>query len=371
MELFRKKRPRPGSAPGSLHTDSLRPSAAVRLSVVDYAAGHFEEASDLSIDEARPYLASPNNTWLHVQGDPDPELLHTIGEAYDLHPLAIADVINGGQRTKYENYPNQHFIVLQHPKLTDDVLESDQISLFIGANYVISFHGGSIDIFEPIRARLRKNPEGRLRTSQCDYLLYALIDLVVDSSFPVLETLGEQLEKLEDQVLENPERETLDDIHLMKRELILLRRAQWPQRELLNNLIRDEHGFVQDSTKLYLRDCYDHTIQVMDLIENYREMSSGLLDVYLSSVSNRMNDVMKVLTVISTIFHSPVLSGRCLRHELRHISEPLEYARARVPNSAIRCSGSPRSASPRSCSVCSGERAGSDSQGSMTASPPM
>ena len=302
MELFQRKRPRPGSAPGSLHVDTSRPSAPVRLSVVDYEAGHFEESDDLTLEQARPYLASPHNTWLHVQGDPDADLLRAIGEAYDLHPLAMADVINGGQRTKFENYPNQHFIVLRHPVLVDDVLETEQISLFIGPTYVVSFHGGDSDIFEPIRTRLRQNPEGRLRTLQCDYLLYALIDLVVDRSFPVLEILGEQLEALEDQVLDNPVRETLDSIHLMKRELILLRRAQWPQRELLNNLIRDEHGFVQDSTKIYLRDCYDHTIQVMDLIENYREMSSGLLDVYLSSLSNRMNDVMKVLTVIATIF---------------------------------------------------------------------
>lgn len=302
MELFRKKRPRPGSAPGSLHTDPTHKAAPLKLSVMDYELGQLDERTDLSIEQAKPYFNSPLNTWLHIQGDPSPDVLRTIGAAYNLHPLAVADVINGGQRTKFEHYPEQHFIVLRHPVLRDDVLETEQISLFIGKSYVVSIHGGDHDIFEPVRKRLRDNPESRLRTLQCDYLLYALIDLVVDSSFPVLEELGEQLEKLEDQVLDKPVRETLDQIHLMKRELILLRRAQWPQRELLNGLIRDEHRLIQDSTKIYLRDCYDHTIQVMDLIENYREMSSGLLDVYLSSLSNRMNDVMKVLTIIATIF---------------------------------------------------------------------
>ncbi len=302
MDLFLRKRPQPGSAPGTVLHRRERPLSPVHMSVVDYQGGDYEEYTDLSIDDARPFFESARNTWLHVQGDPSPDLVRTIGEAYNLHPLAVADVINGGQRTKIENYTQQHFVVLRHPVLEDDILDTMQVSIFLGKNYVVSFHGGEADIFSPIRERLRNNPDGRLRTLQCDYLLYALIDLIVDSSFPVLEVLGEQLESLEDEVLENPSRDTLDNIHLMKRELILLRRAQWPQRELLNVLLRDEYGFVKENTKIYLRDCYDHTIQVMDLIENYREMSSGLLDVYLSSMSNRMNDVMKVLTVIATIF---------------------------------------------------------------------
>jgi len=256
----------------------------------------------LTIEQARPYFSSPRNTWLHVQGDPGPDELRAIGDAYGLHPLAVEDVTNAGQRTKLEDYPQQKFIVLRHPVLKDDVLDTEQVSIFLGKNYVVSFHGGSNDIFAPVRDRLRKNPEGRLRSLECDYLLYALIDLIVDSSFPVLETIGEQLEDLEDEVLKDPKSSVLDHIHLMKRELVLLRRAQWPQREMLNTLLRDEHEFIRESTKIYLRDCYDHTIQVMDLIDSYREMSSGLLEVYLSSISNRMNDVMKVLTVIATIF---------------------------------------------------------------------
>lgn len=302
MELFHLKRPQPGSAPGTVLAAQERHATPARLYLADYEQGHFEEHHDLTLETASPFFTSTRSTWLHVQGDPDAEVVRAIGSAYDLHPLAVADVINGGQRTKVENYPNQHFIVLRRPVLHDDVLETDQVSLFLGRDYVVSFYPGSNDPFEAIRERLRGNPGGRLRSERCDYLLYALIDLVVDSSFPVLEVIGEQLENLEDSVLEKPTRETLDQIHVMKRELILLRRAQWPQREVLNVLLRDDFSLIRQDTKIYLRDCYDHTIQVLDLLENYREMSSSLLDVYLSSLSNRMNDVMKVLTVIATIF---------------------------------------------------------------------
>ncbi len=302
MELIRRRRSVPGSAPGRLDQSRKLPRTPLRLSVIDYRNDEFEEHEGLTIDEAQPFFASQRKTWVHLQGDPGPAELRAIGEAYGLHPLAVEDVINGGQRTKLEEYPRQKFIVLRRPVLRDDVLDTEQISIFLGNNFVVTFHGGDEDIFAPVRERLRKNPEGRLRNLECDYLLYALIDLIVDCSFPVLETIGEQLEELEDRVLQDPNRDILDQIHVMKRELILLRRAQWPQREMLNGLLRDEHEFIRDSTKIYLRDCYDHTIQVMDLIENYREMSSGLLEVYLSSLSNRMNDVMKVLTVIATIF---------------------------------------------------------------------
>lgn len=302
MELIRRRRTAPGTAPGTLDHGQDASPRPLRLSVVDYRKQEFEEHDNLTVAEARPYFASPRNTWLHLQGDPSPDELRAIGDAYSLHPLALEDVRNGGQRTKIEDYAEQKFIVLRHPVLRDDVLDTEQVSIFLGKNFIVSFHNGEDDIFRPIRERLRKNPEGRLRRFECDYLLYALIDLIVDSSFPVLETIGEQLETLEDEVLEKPTRNILDQIHLMKRELILLRRAQWPQREMLNSLLRDDHEFISDDTKVFFRDCYDHTIQVMDLVESYREMSSGLLDVYLSSISNRMNDVMKVLTVIATIF---------------------------------------------------------------------
>lgn len=302
MQLIRRNRPAPGSAPGSLDHITDAPRTPLRVSVMDYRHDELEEHDNLTIAEAQPYFSSTRKTWIHVQGDPGPDELRAVGEAYGLHPLAVEDVINGGQRTKLEEYPRQKFVVLRHPVLVDDVLETEQVSIFLGDSFIVSFHGGETDIFAPVRERLRENPLGRLRKLECDYLLYALIDLVVDHSFPVLESIGEQLEALEDRVLNDPTRGILDQIHLMKRELILLRRAQWPQREMLNSLLRDEHEFIQESTKVYLRDCYDHTIQVMDLIENYREMSSGLLEVYLSSLSNRMNDTMRVLTVIATIF---------------------------------------------------------------------
>jgi magnesium transporter len=211
-------------------------------------------------------------------------------------------VLNSGQRPKLDVYEGQLFLVLSLPQYVDGHLEIAQISIFAGEKYVILFNPLSTDPFEPIRKRLRPPNNHRLRTRDVDYLLYALIDLVIDAGFPVLESIGERIEQLEDALLEAPDRDILGEIHGIRRELLLLRRRLWPQREVVSALLRGDIALIEEQTQPYLRDCYDHTIQIMDLQESFREVSTSLLEVYLSSVSNRTNEIMRVLTIIATIF---------------------------------------------------------------------
>lgn len=228
-------------------------------------------------------------------------MLQQIGEDFGLHPLALEDVSNTGQRPKYESYDDELFIIMSLPVFHNSHISIEQISLFCGENYVISFHAGSSDPFEPVRKRLRTQ-SGKIRSRKSDYLLYALLDVILDQGFPMLEEFGLQIETLEDAVMSVPDKTTLAAIHVIKREMLLIRRMVWPHREIINGLVRDEHSLLQDETRLYLRDCYDHTVQVIDLLETYRDMTAGLMDVYLSSLSNRLNEVMRVLTIIATIF---------------------------------------------------------------------
>jgi magnesium transporter len=217
-----------------------------------------------------------------------------------LHTLALEDVVNAGQRAKLDVYDAHSFIVSNYLVRREDKLTSEQASLFLGPDFVISVHEGPDDIYEPIRARLQKKKP--LRQSGADYLAYALLDLIVDNGFPLLEDMGDRLESIEDEILDNPVNETLDRVHVARRELAFMRRMLWPQREVINSLVRDEEGAIADTTKLYFRDVYDHTIQILELIEAYRDSAASLLDLYLSTINNRMNEVMKVLTMIATVF---------------------------------------------------------------------
>jgi magnesium transporter len=230
------------------------------------------------------------------------ETVRVLGNLFGLHPLALEDVINTGQRPKADSYDEQLFVVMNLPTVSEQgEIETEQVSLFLGDGFLISFHRGDSRPFEPVVQRLRKH-SGKIRERKADYLLYALLDVIIDLGFPVLEFFSEYIEDLEIELLENPGKETLAKIHQLKRELLMLRRMLWPQREVINNLLREELPQIRQETLPYLRDCYDHTIQIIDLIEVYREMTSSMMDVYLSSLSNRMNEVMKVLTVIATIF---------------------------------------------------------------------
>ena len=226
-----------------------------------------------------------------------------LGADFGLHQLALEDVINSGQRPKVEDYAGQLFLVLAHPLKAAEAeqIRMEQLSIFVGRKFVVSFHPGDSDPFEPVRRRIRNNA-GRIRMRGADYLLYALLDLVVDEGFPVLESLGDEVEQIEEEMLDEPTRDTLQRLHRLKRTMLIMRRALWPQREILSKLLHDESGIIGDDTHVYYRDCYDHTIQIMDLIETYRDVITGLVDIYLSSVSYRLNEIMRVLTVIATIF---------------------------------------------------------------------
>jgi magnesium transporter len=301
MGYFRFRYETPGTPPGTLEAATGVPTAGLTLRLIDYTEAEFVEREVDSAAACTPYLERPTQTWVHVQGQAAPETLRELGGMFGLHPLALEDVINGSQRPKAERYPELLFVVLSEPAMTNGRIGVTQVSLFLGKDFLISFHPGPADPFEPVRARLRQQA-GRLRARGMDYLLYALIDLVVDQGFPVLEAFGDAVEDFEETLLDSPGRDTVRDLHRIKRDLLVLRRMLWPQREAIAVLSREEGGLIRDETRIYLRDCYDHAVHIMDLIESFRDVTAGMLDIYLSSVSNRLNEVMRVLTVIATIF---------------------------------------------------------------------
>lgn len=301
LHLFPGRFTRPGDAPGDLSRPPELLPVPASLYLLDFDAFEYTEKADCTLEEARVYFESPRATWLHVQGTPTEKLLRSVGEAFHLHPLALEDVLHTGQRAKVEAYDVELFAILGVPQLAGDRIEAAQLSLFLGDTWLVSFYSGENDPFSAIRRRAARE-DSRIRRGGVDYLFYSLLDTAIDISFPTMEALGERIEALELTVFDEPKREALDEIHRLKRELLLLRRILWPQRDMLNDLLRDEYPQVQESTKLYLRDCYDHSIHALDLVESYREMATSLLDMYLSSLSNRLNDVMKVLTIIATVF---------------------------------------------------------------------
>lgn len=296
---------KPGVPPGTLGGyagEEPPPSPPARLGLMRYDEAGCEEKADIRLEECKaPAPDAGGVTWLHVQGSPTPEQLQRLGTIYGLHPLALEDVFSQERRPKFESYDAQYFVVLNHMRRDENNdLCVDQVSFFLGRNYVISIDEGPKDSFEPVRQRVRNKQI--LRSRGADYLLYALMDVIVDGGFPLLEDLGEQIERLENEVLDNPSREARNRIHYVKRELVQMRRSWWPQREVISSLIRDGDQFLSENTRLYMRDCYDHSVIMMDFVETYREMMSSLLDTYLSSISQRMNDIMKALTMIATIF---------------------------------------------------------------------
>ena len=296
--IERRRRTPPGSSPGTLVAD---PNAvAPRIHVIAYGPDAIEEIPVDSPDGLREILGRHPVTWVDVSGLGNLDTINAVGAIFNLHGLALEDVINTHQRPKAEEYEDFLFVVLRLVSL-DRQLHSEQISMFVGENFVVTFQERPGDCFDAVRDRLRRQ-RGRIRGSGADYLAYALIDSIIDSYFPILERYGEKVEELEDQVVEQGEANLMGDIHEMKRDLLFLRRAIWPLRELVNSLIRDTTTFIDERTQIYFRDCYDHAIQLIDMIETYREIASGLIDIYLSSVSTKLNEIMKVLTIIATIF---------------------------------------------------------------------
>lgn len=292
------KRALPGASPGLLLPD---PAAyPTRIHALAYGPDGLEERDPCSIEELERLCGAAPVLWVDIVGLGDVGLIEQVGRLFGLHPLSLEDAVSVHQRPKTENYDDHVFVVMRMPPAGKGT-GSEQVSLFVGQGFLLTFQERPGDCLEPVRDRLRRG-KGRIRQQGADYLAYGLIDAVIDGYFPVLERLGDQVEALEDAVIARPEPDQADRLHQVRRELLTLRRSVWPTRELVNDIIRDESPLIGDTARLYLRDCYDHTIQLMDMVEAYREITASLLDVYLSSLSARMNEIMKVLTIIATIF---------------------------------------------------------------------
>jgi magnesium transporter len=292
-----------GLPPGTLIHIGEEKVEKTKITVLDYDELHVQEKEVATVDECLPLKDAPTVTWINIDGLHQVEVLERIGDCFGLHPLVLEDILNTDQRPKLEDFDNYVLVVLKMFRYDDQSgeMEVEQISLILGPNYVVSFQEKSGDVFDPIRERIRDS-KGRIRTIGADYLAYALIDALVDHYFVVLEQVGEKVEFLEEELVTNPTSETLQTIHNLKRDMIFLRKSVWPLREVIGALERGEPSLIGESIVVYLRDVYDHTIQVIDMIETFRDMISGMLDIYLSSISNKMNEVMKVLTIIATIF---------------------------------------------------------------------
>jgi magnesium transporter len=304
---------RQGAAPGIEHEELIRlPSDGRRtqVSCIDYSPGQvsFQEVDDLPdlIRHHRPEWSAVR--WISVVGLSDMSAIHALATKYDLHPLAVEDVLHARQRPKVESYGGDEseflarlFLVTRMLQLREGHLQHEQLSIFLGHKTILTFQEGGAGMWDTIRQRLRSKGS-RLRASDASFLAYSLLDTVVDSCFPILDQYSDRAEDLEDRILERSTPGLLSEIHQLKRELVLLRWVIWPMRDVVLNLQRDPHECLSDTTRVYLRDLYDHVIQIIEIIETYREIASDLTDTYMSSVSNRMNEIMKVLTLIGTIF---------------------------------------------------------------------
>jgi magnesium transporter len=302
-KIIRKRSHKTGLPPGTpIYTGEEKPDK-VRITVMDYGKEFLEEKEITSCEQLRTYREKDSMTWINIDGVHKPDIVETIAKQFEWHPLVTEDLVNTEQRPKMENHGDYIFIVLK--MLTYDEankeVKGEQVSLIVGENYVFSFQEREGDIFEPVRKRLRSE-SSRIRKLGTDYLAYALMDVVVDHYFFILESVGEYIENLEEKLFFETSPDDLRKIHQMKREMIFLRRAVWPLRETVSSLERAESPLIQKATRSYFRDVYDHTIQVIDTVETLRDLLSGMHDTYLSSLSNRMNEVMKILTIIATIF---------------------------------------------------------------------
>ncbi|NBV33992.1 MAG: magnesium and cobalt transport protein CorA [Proteobacteria bacterium] len=301
--MFRTRFSIPGTAPATLSVPEDVSNAPPRMRFTHYSQDTLEEQEVTSVSMLPPIPTDGSVLWVELDGLTDLSLLQDLGKAFDLHPLALEDVLNLGQRPKVEPYENHLFIVSQMMSGEEDgAVSREQVSIFLGQGFLLSIEEDpSTDTFQLVHHRLR-TARGLIRKQGADYLAYALMDAIVDHKFPLLERLGEALDELDDHVVSNPSISQVHQLHDCKRLLAHLRRFVWPEREVISALLHDESGIVRRETKIYLRDCYDHTVQIMDLIESYRDVATANMDMYLSAVGMRTNEIMRVLTVISSIF---------------------------------------------------------------------
>lgn len=302
MPKFAKRSKKAGLPPGTLVHIGKKRSEKIRIRLINYDESSFFDKETEAAEEYCAARASTGITWVNVDGIHQTELFQKIGDCFGLHPLVLEDIMNTDQRPKMENFGDYVYIVMKMLSINGQgEIVAEQVSLILGQNFVLSFREQKSDIFEPIVERI-KSGKGFIRKAGADYLAYALLDAVVDRYFVVLEKREEEIDALEEEVVINATPRTLQRIHKLRRELIFLRKAILPFRSVIAELERGESPFFEKTSRIYLRDIYDHTIHIIDTLETFRDLATGLLDIYLSSVSNRMNSVMRVLTVIATIF---------------------------------------------------------------------
>ena len=304
MSLFLKKSSKKaGLPPGTVVFVGEKKVEEIRITIIDYDEHQYAEREVKNIEECFSYKDTPSISWINIDGVHQVDVIEKLGAHFVLHPLLQEDVVNTHQRPKFDEFEDHLFIVLRMFFLNEEEneLQGEQISLIVGATFVISFQERQGDVFEQVRERLR-NGKGRIRKKGSDYLAYSLIDAIVDSYYNILEGLGENIESLQEQMVSEPKQEDLKIIQHIKRDMLFFRKSVWPLRELISGLARSESTLIKEDVLVYVRDVYDHVIQAIDTIETFRDMLSAMLDIYLSSVGNRMNQVMKVLTIIATIF---------------------------------------------------------------------
>lgn len=292
-----------GLPPGSVVYIGQERTEHVKLSEILFSPDHMAEREIETSDACHPAPSPDQVQWLNIDGIHDVQVIEAIGRNFQFHPLMLEDIANSQQRPKIEEYDKALFIVLKMLRLNSsgNRIIAEQVSLILGTNYVISFQELEGDVFDPIRTRIREK-KGRVRNHQADYLAYALLDAIVDGYYLVLESLGDRVTAMETEIMRSPAGNTLERLHSIKRDMIFVRRAVWPMRDLINALLRDERDRFQPGTQIFLRDVYDHIVHIMETLDSHRDILSGLTDLYLSIISNRMNEVMKVLTIIATIF---------------------------------------------------------------------
>ena len=292
-----------GMPAGSLIHIGEKKVKKVRIKLIDYGAKEYIEQDIENIEQCFPYKDDYTITWINIDGIHEPDILKKLGDCFGFHPLILEDILNTGQRPKIEDFNDYIYFVL---KMIDynfktNTISLEQVSIIIGKNYVISFQEKPLEIYESIRKRI-KNDKSKIRNAGSDYLAYLIIDSIIDNYFSVLEQIGEKIEHVENKLISSPTQKTLKTIYDLKRNMLYMRKSTWPLREVISRLERGEIALINDSTRIYIRDIYDHIIQVIDTIETFRDMLSGMIDIYLSSMTHRLNEVMKILTIISTIF---------------------------------------------------------------------
>lgn len=326
QEFLKRRSKKAGLAPGSLIHIGEKLIDKPKVSIINYNEDSFEEKEIKNIEECKPCKESTINTWINIEGIHDIEILEKVGAYFNIHPLAMEDILNTDQRPKYDDFINNLYIVLKmlsfNPKNNEIVVE--QVSIILGSNFLISFQEGiKGDVFNPVRERLRSS-KGKIRKEGMDYLAYSLLDIIIDNYFLILEKIGDQLETLQSTLVKHTESKLLTEIYALKKEIVFLRKSVWPLREVISNLERLDSKLINSTTKIYLRDIYDHAIQIIDTIESFRDIIGGLLEIYLTQLTNKTNTVMKVLTVIATIFMPPTFIVGVYGMNFKYMPE-LEY----------------------------------------------